>query len=49
MEPRISSLFEFVAALLSEVTQEDCENQRDASQKHRPCHRGDQGKVHCLR
>lgn len=45
----MSQSFRFVATLLSEVTQEDSESQRDASQKHCPCHRGDEGKVHCLR
>lgn len=46
MKPKILSLFEFLALLLSEVTKVDCERQCDSSQKHCPSHRGDQGKVH---
>lgn len=46
---RVSGSFLFVVSLLSEVTQEDCENQSDTTQKHRPSHRGDECKVHCLR
>lgn len=49
MKLMILGLFEFVVTLLSEVAQEDCESQCDASQKSCPCHRGNQGKVHCLR